>query len=156
MCYDGIFYNLDKHQFILSRDVKFFESDFPFKIKIADDTDAIFEEIEFQDLNQLNFFDNGYPETPNDDERVEIKHASDGSFFPHLGSNDELANEFFNSINEDSSLYSNDNIFSKPFIEASKFTHSTDDMNAKMEALLRNDTWEITDLLKDRKAIGNK
>ncbi|GJV14374.1 ribonuclease H-like domain-containing protein [Tanacetum coccineum] len=32
----------------------------------------------------------------------------------------------------------------------------TDAMNSEMDSLLRNDTWEIVDLPKDRKAIGNK
>ncbi|GJW38354.1 ribonuclease H-like domain-containing protein [Tanacetum coccineum] len=32
----------------------------------------------------------------------------------------------------------------------------TDVMNSEMDALLRNDTWDIVDLPKDRKAIGNK
>ncbi|GJZ59527.1 ribonuclease H-like domain-containing protein, partial [Tanacetum coccineum] len=44
----------------------------------------------------------------------------------------------------------------KTFYEAYKFTHWTDDMNDEMDALLRNDTWEITDLPKDRKSIGSK
>ncbi|GJU10189.1 ribonuclease H-like domain-containing protein [Tanacetum coccineum] len=41
----------------------------------------------------------------------------------------------------------------KSFLKASKHTHWTDVMNAEMEALLRNDTWEITNFPKDRKAI---
>nr|GEV79920.1 ribonuclease H-like domain-containing protein [Tanacetum cinerariifolium] len=37
--------------------------------------------------------------------------------------------------------------------KASKFSHWTDAMNNKMDALLRNGTWDIVDLPKDRKAI---
>ncbi|GKC22709.1 ribonuclease H-like domain-containing protein, partial [Tanacetum coccineum] len=44
----------------------------------------------------------------------------------------------------------------KVFFEASKFSHWTDAMNNEMDALLRNDTWDIVDLPKDRKAIGSK
>ncbi|GKD06083.1 ribonuclease H-like domain-containing protein, partial [Tanacetum coccineum] len=44
----------------------------------------------------------------------------------------------------------------KTYIEASKFSHLIDAMNSEMDALLRNDTWEIVDLSKDRKAIGSK
>ncbi|GKD03516.1 ribonuclease H-like domain-containing protein [Tanacetum coccineum] len=50
----------------------------------------------------------------------------------------------------------NKNSKPKTFYEAYKFTHWTDDMNDEMDALLRNDTWEITDLPKDRKSIGSK
>ncbi|GKG00750.1 ribonuclease H-like domain-containing protein, partial [Tanacetum coccineum] len=61
-------YSIDKHQFIFSRDVKFFENIFPFKDsdKVKDVTENI-----FQDVNHINFFDLEYPETPNDDERVD-------------------------------------------------------------------------------------
>ncbi|GKD29801.1 ribonuclease H-like domain-containing protein [Tanacetum coccineum] len=38
--------------------------------------------------------------------------------------------------------------------QALKYSHWTDAMNNKMNALLRNDIWEIVDLPKDRKAIG--
>ncbi|GJV03027.1 ribonuclease H-like domain-containing protein [Tanacetum coccineum] len=44
----------------------------------------------------------------------------------------------------------------KSFDEASKFSHWTDVMNKEMDALLRNDTWDIVDLPKDRKVIGSK
>ncbi|GJX60526.1 ribonuclease H-like domain-containing protein [Tanacetum coccineum] len=42
----------------------------------------------------------------------------------------------------------------KTIFEALKYSHWTDAMNNKMNALLRNDIWEIVDLPKDRKAIG--
>ncbi|GKA65674.1 ribonuclease H-like domain-containing protein [Tanacetum coccineum] len=44
----------------------------------------------------------------------------------------------------------------KTFCEASRYSHWTDDMNKEMEALLRNDTWDLVDLPKDRKAISSK
>ncbi|GKB69570.1 ribonuclease H-like domain-containing protein [Tanacetum coccineum] len=44
----------------------------------------------------------------------------------------------------------------KSFFEASKFSHWTDAMNKEMDALLRNDTWDIVDLPKDGKAIRCK
>nr|GEX74333.1 RNA-directed DNA polymerase, eukaryota, reverse transcriptase zinc-binding domain protein [Tanacetum cinerariifolium] len=37
-----------------------------------------------------------------------------------------------------------------------KFSHWIDAMNSEMDALLRNDTWEIINLPKDRKTIGRK
>nr|GEX56168.1 ribonuclease H-like domain-containing protein [Tanacetum cinerariifolium] len=42
----------------------------------------------------------------------------------------------------------------KTFYEASKDQHWIEAMNTKMDALYRNDTWEITDLPIGRKAIG--
>ncbi|GJY37101.1 ribonuclease H-like domain-containing protein [Tanacetum coccineum] len=42
----------------------------------------------------------------------------------------------------------------KTFFEASRYSHWTDAMNKEMEALLRNDTWDLVDLPKDRKAIS--
>ncbi|GJR81314.1 ribonuclease H-like domain-containing protein [Tanacetum coccineum] len=50
----------------------------------------------------------------------------------------------------------NKNCEPKTFFEASKFSYWTDAMNSEMDALLRNDTWDIVDLPKDRKAIGSK
>ncbi|GJU06904.1 ribonuclease H-like domain-containing protein, partial [Tanacetum coccineum] len=61
-------YSLDKHQFIFSKDVKFFENIFPFKdfeVGKNDSTNVL------QDVNHINFFDIEYPEIPNDDERVD-------------------------------------------------------------------------------------
>ncbi|GKE05834.1 ribonuclease H-like domain-containing protein, partial [Tanacetum coccineum] len=60
-------YSLDKHQFIFSRDVKFFENIFPFKDSEVEKNDSA---NVFQDVNHINFFDIEYPEIPNDDERV--------------------------------------------------------------------------------------
>ncbi|GJV84867.1 ribonuclease H-like domain-containing protein [Tanacetum coccineum] len=67
-------YSLDKHRFIFSRDVKFFENIFPFK-----DSDKIKNATEnvFQDVNHINFFDIEYLEIPNDDERVDPNLNSD-------------------------------------------------------------------------------
>ncbi|GJT65071.1 hypothetical protein Tco_1016551 [Tanacetum coccineum] len=44
----------------------------------------------------------------------------------------------------------------KAFFKASKHVQWTDAMNNEMETLLRNNTWELTDLPKDEKAIGCK
>ncbi|GJX04226.1 ribonuclease H-like domain-containing protein [Tanacetum coccineum] len=42
----------------------------------------------------------------------------------------------------------------KSYFEASKYLHLTDAMNQEMDALLRNNSWEIVDLPEGRKAIG--
>ncbi|GJS85516.1 putative RNA-directed DNA polymerase [Tanacetum coccineum] len=44
----------------------------------------------------------------------------------------------------------------KTFLEASRYPHWADAMNKEMEALLRNDTWELVELPKNRKAISSK
>nr|GFA09804.1 ribonuclease H-like domain-containing protein [Tanacetum cinerariifolium] len=50
----------------------------------------------------------------------------------------------------------NKNCKPKTFFKASKFSHWTDAMNSEMDALLRNNTWDIIDLPNDRKSIGSK
>ncbi|GJR46869.1 aminotransferase-like mobile domain-containing protein [Tanacetum coccineum] len=66
----------------------------------------------------------------------------------------------FSSGTNENYAQSSDDIFAaqneQSFLKASKHTHWTDAMNTEMEALLRNDIWEITDLPKDRKAISSK
>lgn len=74
-------YSLDKHQFIFSRDVQFYEIVFPFKGSNTDNADATSENV-VQDLNQLNFFDMEHPEIPYDDEsclNCDYKSQSEGS-----------------------------------------------------------------------------
>ncbi|GJW51394.1 hypothetical protein Tco_0092745, partial [Tanacetum coccineum] len=80
-------YSLDKHQFIFSRDVKFFENIFPFKDSEVEQNDSA---NVFQDVNHINFFDIEYHEIPNDDERVGNdlnKNKSDSSSSSVSGSN---------------------------------------------------------------------
>ncbi|GJR44942.1 putative RNA-directed DNA polymerase [Tanacetum coccineum] len=66
--------SLDRHQFLVSRDVKFFESIFPFKESISNKNKT---SNVFQDNNLLNFFDLDNPELPDDDESVRNNHNSD-------------------------------------------------------------------------------
>ncbi|GKB21306.1 ribonuclease H-like domain-containing protein [Tanacetum coccineum] len=119
----------------------------------------------FQDINHINFFDIEYPEMPNDDKRVdpnlnsENKLQSDSSHSSVSGRDVNTIDFPDNSrIDADSSedIFSTQNEKPKSFLEASKYSHWTDAMNQKMDALLRNGTWEIMDLPKDRKAIGSK
>ncbi|GJY61677.1 ribonuclease H-like domain-containing protein [Tanacetum coccineum] len=84
-------YSLDKHQFIFSRDVKFFENIFPFKDSEVEKNDSA---NVFQDINHINFFDIEYPEIPNDDERVANdlnRNKSDSSSSSVSGSNNNTA-----------------------------------------------------------------
>ncbi|GJZ58699.1 putative RNA-directed DNA polymerase [Tanacetum coccineum] len=205
-------YSLDKHQFIFSRDVKFFENIFPFKDseKIKDATENV-----FQDVNHINFFDLEYPKIPNDDERVDpnlnsdknksqsdssssnegvttleenifsegdmdqnpntvsqdnqnLRRSSRQSVFPKnyndfivdskvkYGIEKYIGYSKLNSENYCFITQLNKHFEPKTFSEASKFPHWIDAMNQEMNALLRNGTWEIVDLPKDRKAIGSK
>nr|GEW89229.1 ribonuclease H-like domain-containing protein [Tanacetum cinerariifolium] len=50
----------------------------------------------------------------------------------------------------------NKNLEPKTYWQACKDQHWIEAMNNEMDALYRNDTWEITELPKDRKAIGSK
>ncbi|GJZ16433.1 putative RNA-directed DNA polymerase [Tanacetum coccineum] len=50
----------------------------------------------------------------------------------------------------------NKGIEPKTYLEASQHKHWVDAMNAEMDALYRNNTWEIVDLPVGRKAIGSK
>ncbi|GKD58583.1 ribonuclease H-like domain-containing protein [Tanacetum coccineum] len=58
----------------------------------------------------------------------------------------------FNDFVVDSKFY----VEPKSFLEASKHQPWVDAMNSEMDALYRNNTWELVDLPKGRKAIGSK
>lgn len=71
-------YSLDRCQFFVSRDVKFFESIFPFKESISNGIkNKHTESDDLHDNNLLNFFDLNNPELPNDDKCVASRHNSD-------------------------------------------------------------------------------
>ncbi|GJY83844.1 ribonuclease H-like domain-containing protein [Tanacetum coccineum] len=230
-------YTLDKHQFIYSRDVRFFETVFPFKDSSLKTSESVTNV--FQDVNHLNFFDLDYPEMPNDEERVDpsLNNDSDSGHSPVSGETDDTNDipdtgidadnsDYFHATQDEEVTTLEENICSegnvdvnpstssqgtqnlrrssrqsvfprnyndfvveskvkyglekfvgyaklntenlcfvtelnknhepKTFYEASKHTHWVDAMNKEMAALLRNDTWEIVDLPKGRKAIGSK
>ncbi|GKC77671.1 ribonuclease H-like domain-containing protein, partial [Tanacetum coccineum] len=109
----------------------------------------------FQDVNHINFFDIEYPEIANDDERVANdlnKDKSDSSSSSVSGSNINTADFPVDSGND---ADSNDGE-PKSYFEASKYHHWTNAMNQEIDALLRNGSWEMVQLLKGRKAIGIK
>ncbi|GKA76699.1 ribonuclease H-like domain-containing protein [Tanacetum coccineum] len=119
---------------------------------------------------------------PNDDERVDPNMNSDNKSqsgsghssvsgrdvntadFPDNSGNDANSSEDIFATQNEKLTTLEDNIFlrlnknsePKSFYEASKFSHWTNAMNDEMDALLRNDTLEIVDLHKDKKAIGSK
>ncbi|GJY90845.1 ribonuclease H-like domain-containing protein [Tanacetum coccineum] len=136
-----LLYNLDKHRFIFLKDVKFFESVFPFKNKIAYKIDT--EKTGFKDFNHLNLFDNDYPRIPNDDERVEHEHVSDISFSPHLGSNIEPHSEFFNNGNENSPLHSSDNISASEDDEIATLDENQENSKGSLNQNSNSDTQDV-------------
>ncbi|GKD83848.1 ribonuclease H-like domain-containing protein [Tanacetum coccineum] len=96
------------------------------------------------DVNTINF--------PNDNSRNDAQSRNDSTGYANL-----LENIFFGNYNDfvvDSKL--NKNYELKTFFDASKYSYWTDARNDEMDALLRNDTWEIVDLPKDKKTIGSK
>ncbi|GJV98257.1 hypothetical protein Tco_1553509 [Tanacetum coccineum] len=105
-------YSLDKHRFIFSRDVKFFESVFPFKDSVSKKVDT---SNVFQDLNHINFFDDDYPKMPNGDERVDpnlntvYRSQSDSSHSSILGGGVDTAD--FPSNNSGNDADNSDDIF---------------------------------------------
>nr|GEX50798.1 ribonuclease H-like domain-containing protein [Tanacetum cinerariifolium] len=196
-------FSLERKQFVYSRDVKFFEKVFPFKIKQSIDTN-----LNSQGLDHVNFFNkivhenldtsNDVTSIPassqSDDEEVatsaehnavpegdNVDHESvPTTTLPHVRRFERTSNfpskynefiikskvkygleNFVSYVN----LSSQNKCFStelnkcfepKNFYEASKDPHWNEAMNNEMDALYRNDTWEITDLPIGRKAIGGK
>ncbi|GKE09795.1 ribonuclease H-like domain-containing protein, partial [Tanacetum coccineum] len=95
LCYATILNNYDKFS---SRDVKFYETDFPFKMKYN------LKKIEFESgvtkLNHKNFFDNEDPKRPNDEGRVSSN--NDGLELSPDNNNQDFINDFDDSeINSD-------------------------------------------------------
>ncbi|GJS75100.1 ribonuclease H-like domain-containing protein [Tanacetum coccineum] len=172
--------SLDRHRFIFLKEVKFFETIFPFKDYVAKkiDTTNI-----FQDINHVNFFNIEYPEMPNDDERVDPnlnsdKNSQSDSSHSYVPSGDVNTADFPNNSRNDADSSDNifaardeqvttleENVFSEGNLDQNPSTSTQvkyglengcpDAMNNEMDALLRNDTWEIVYLPKDRKAIGS-
>ncbi|GJZ56643.1 ribonuclease H-like domain-containing protein [Tanacetum coccineum] len=73
-------YSLERKQFIYSRDVRFFEKVFPFKIRQPQDTN-----LTCQGLDHVSFFDEivyENPDTSNDDHNKNARDQSDGSNSP--------------------------------------------------------------------------
>ncbi|GKB94661.1 putative RNA-directed DNA polymerase, partial [Tanacetum coccineum] len=171
---------LNSHDKFGSTDVKFFEDIFPFKQNNSTGIDN-----SVQDVNHLNFFNTNtlddLPEIPNDEERRKpspIRHGHSQDADASANENGSFASDEENINNfEGNGLHdqSQDNVSQdnngaqnlrrssrtsgvepKTYFEASQHKHWVDAMNAEMDALYRNNTWEIIDLPVGRKAIGSK
>ncbi|GJZ85221.1 ribonuclease H-like domain-containing protein [Tanacetum coccineum] len=111
----------------------------------------------FQDVNHINFFDLEYPEIPNDDERVDPKLNSNYKSQSASSSSFESCRNYFTadfSVNSRNDADSSDNIFATQ--DEGVTTLEENIFSEEMDALLRNETWEIVKLPKGRKAIGSK
>ncbi|GJT37724.1 putative RNA-directed DNA polymerase [Tanacetum coccineum] len=206
-------YSLERKQFIYSRDMKFFEKVFPFKIRQTQDTNLtsqgldhvnFFNEIVHEDLDTSNDepsktvssqSDGSHPSTPGistiDPFENELGHSQGSNGF--AGTGEEAATSAENNISSEDAFVASESIpesvptTSSPhvrrsertsvfprkyndfvidskvkyglenyFFEASKDQHWIEAMNNEMDALYRNDTWEIVELPFGRKAIGGK
>ncbi|GJU50641.1 ribonuclease H-like domain-containing protein [Tanacetum coccineum] len=129
-------FSLDKKQIVFSRDVKFFEDIFPFKQKLD-----MSNEQSVPGLNNKDFFNfNGsidHSEIPYDDE------GSDPSPSGH-------------SLGSDAAASENDSFEPKSFEECAKHQPWINAMNSEMDAFYKNNTWDLVELPKGRKAIGAK
>ncbi|GJV46858.1 uncharacterized mitochondrial protein-like protein, partial [Tanacetum coccineum] len=130
-------FSLDRHQFLVSRDVKFFESIFPFKESVSNKDKTL--KI-FQDNNLLNFFDLDNPELPDDDESVRNNHNSDPKSLgtssstdsgdnAHIAQSPSFGDIHYGNSDDDVNLYEevrnlDENQFSKRTLEINPSTSS--------------------------------
>ncbi|GJU00702.1 ribonuclease H-like domain-containing protein [Tanacetum coccineum] len=160
------------------------------------------EDLDAYNSAEIQHINIGYPNIPNDDERVandlntnKIDSSSSSvsrsnnntaDFLVDSGNDVDSSDVFVATQNEEvvtleENIFSEGNLDQNPssshgvqnvrrffkdklnktrepktYFEASKYPHWTDATNQEMEALLRNGTWEIIELLEGRKAIGSK
>ncbi|GJT48243.1 ribonuclease H-like domain-containing protein [Tanacetum coccineum] len=126
---------------------------FPFKT----DTASIVSSDTSQELNHSNFFYNlsdEIPDTPYDEERVTNTPNGEGSNSSQDGSLtiDQSENEGQPvRRSERSSVFPNK--YNEFVVDSKEASKDVEAMNKEMDALHRNDTWDITELLKDRNSI---
>ncbi|GJW03960.1 ribonuclease H-like domain-containing protein [Tanacetum coccineum] len=144
LAYATILNSHDKFGSMSEKDVKFFEDIFPFKQNNSTRIDN-----SIQDVNHMNFFNTNtlddLPEIPNDEEKgtPALSGMDADAFTSENGS--FAADEENNSNSEGNGLH-----------DQSQDNHWVDAMNAEMDPLYRNNTWEVVDLPVGRKAIGSK
>ncbi|GKA50419.1 ribonuclease H-like domain-containing protein [Tanacetum coccineum] len=146
-------FSLERKQFIFSRDVKNFEKVFPIKTK----HDSV--EKTSQDLDHVNFFNkivHEGPDTSCDDNSSNAHDHSDGSHSsqPSSPTIDHYESDLGHSQGFNGS--GSETFEPKNYWEACKDQHWIEAMNKEMDALYKNDTWEMYDFPKDRKSIGGK
>ncbi|GJS75302.1 ribonuclease H-like domain-containing protein [Tanacetum coccineum] len=105
-------------------------------------------------LNNLNFFDfdylNDHSDIPNDEERSDPILNRYGTPSPHPGSTFEPLNESGEGHSHGLNVVASEE---ESFEEAAKHQPWVDVMNSEIDALYRNNTWDLVDLPKGRKAI---
>nr|GEU96743.1 RNA-directed DNA polymerase, eukaryota, reverse transcriptase zinc-binding domain protein [Tanacetum cinerariifolium] len=169
---------LENESIFYSRDVKFYETMFPFKIK-KNVKQTEFESGVTKDLNHKNFFDNKNPKRPNDERRVssnndgtelspDIKQGNDDSeatsmdetnnTHPKGTASDEtdFINKFyenleFNYETEELPVNTLRSVEPTCYKEAILDSNWIDAMNAEIKALNENNTWvTLTYLLTEK------
>nr|GEV57149.1 ribonuclease H-like domain-containing protein [Tanacetum cinerariifolium] len=162
-------FSLERKQFVYSRDVKFFEKNDLGHSQGSNG--SVFEDEEVATSAEHN----AVPEGDNVDyESVpattlpHVRRSERTSNFPSkynefiveskvkYGLENFVSYVNLSSQNKCFSTELNKSFEHKNFYEASKDPHWIEAMNNEMDALYRNDTWEITDLPIGRKAIGGK
>ncbi|GJR03270.1 putative RNA-directed DNA polymerase [Tanacetum coccineum] len=171
---------------VLVGDVKFFEKVFPFKIRQTQDTNLtsqgldhvnFFNEIVHEDLDTSNdepskidafVASESIPESVPTTSSPHVRRSERTSVFPRkyndfvIDSKVKYGLENYVSYvnlsveNKCFTTELNKSLEPRSFFEASKDQHWIEAMNNEMDALYRNDTWEIVELPFGRKAIGGK
>nr|GEU40912.1 ribonuclease H-like domain-containing protein [Tanacetum cinerariifolium] len=106
-------YSLESKMIYYSRDIKFYENIFPFKMNDSFQKEqSILSESSDNNVNGLNFFDEKHSNfktsiSPNDDERVYDTPHNDGNVHPYSSNVDECEDDFATSMGETSSSEGN-------------------------------------------------
>nr|GEW04645.1 putative reverse transcriptase, RNA-dependent DNA polymerase, Gag-polypeptide of LTR copia-type [Tanacetum cinerariifolium] len=150
-------FNLENRNVLYSRDVKFYETVFPFKMSVDE---SIKEHTEVSTLNLFDHFESEpvakIPLSPNDDD--EASYGRDGRV--HQPVNGSTIKQPRNDGDHPGTPLDEQNI-SKGNVgidqeEAIKDVNWVNAMNEEMNALFENETWTMTDLPLNRKPIGSK
>ncbi|GKC57621.1 ribonuclease H-like domain-containing protein [Tanacetum coccineum] len=143
------------YKVVYSREVKFFEDIFPFKQNMSTKIDT-----SVQDVNHLNFFNTNtlddLSDMHNDEERRNPSPNRHSNSPSHSGSPSASSKGNDGGHFQDADAFTALEENNSSSEEASQHMYWVDAMNAEMDALYRNNTWELADLLAGRKPIGSK
>nr|GEX50322.1 putative reverse transcriptase, RNA-dependent DNA polymerase, Gag-polypeptide of LTR copia-type [Tanacetum cinerariifolium] len=147
-------FSLERKQFVYSRDVKFFEKDKEVATSAEHNAVPGGDNVDYESVPTTTLppirrseWTSNFPSKYNEF-IVESKVKYSLKIF--------VSYVNLSSQNKCFSTELNKSFEPKTFYEASKVQHWIEAMNNEMDALYRNDTWEIIDLPISRKAIGGK
>ncbi|GKA58572.1 ribonuclease H-like domain-containing protein [Tanacetum coccineum] len=172
-------FSLDNRRVLFCRDVKFYETVFPFKMKNTKRHDLA--DVDYtNDAELVTFFDNQTIPSPNDDKRATpyeeggVHSNTDAAPMQHpeensathlvrttLRKNSQVIEKHvnyskLNSVNYCFATTLNKSVEPSTYYDVVKDAGWVEAMNNEIEALIRKNTWTITDLPIGRKAIDNK